>query len=96
MITAVRVPMPPPCDDSDSGACADDCGSRTDAVSVSQRPDRVRVRARNHIERDEDQARVRQAYGEAAYRRLTAVKDTYDPANVFQLNHNIRPSSWLT
>jgi FAD/FMN-containing dehydrogenase len=41
---------------------------------------------------DEGQAGVRRAYSPAMLARLTAVKDRYDPANVFHLNHNIPPS----
>jgi FAD/FMN-containing dehydrogenase len=36
---------------------------------------------------------TRAAYSEENYRRLVALKDTYDPANVFRFNHNIAPSS---
>ncbi len=41
---------------------------------------------------DEGDARVREAYGDAKYERLVALKDKYDPANLFRRNQNIRPS----
>jgi FAD/FMN-containing dehydrogenase len=36
--------------------------------------------------------RVRDAFGEAKYARLVALKDRYDPENLFHLNQNIQPS----
>ena len=42
---------------------------------------------------DEGQAGVRRAYGTGQIERLAALKDRYDPGNIFHLNHNIPPAS---
>jgi FAD/FMN-containing dehydrogenase len=42
---------------------------------------------------DEGQARVHQAYPEATWQRLAAVKARYDPTNLFHANHNIPPAT---
>jgi len=39
----------------------------------------------------EGEDRVRDAYGEAKYERLKALKRRYDPENIFRLNQNIPP-----
>jgi hypothetical protein len=36
--------------------------------------------------------RIRAAYPDATWDRLTAIKASYDPTNLFRLNHNIRPT----
>jgi FAD/FMN-containing dehydrogenase len=45
----------------------------------------------NHVSSDR-QERVRSFYGPQTYGRLVAVKDHWDPENVFRHNQNIRPS----
>jgi FAD/FMN-containing dehydrogenase len=45
----------------------------------------------NFMMDDEGEARVRAAYG-GNYDRLAALKKKYDPANLFRVNQNIRPS----
>lgn len=42
---------------------------------------------------DEGQARVRAAYPGATWDRLVAIKQRYDPANLFRLNQNIPPNA---
>ena len=40
---------------------------------------------------DEGEARVREAYPKATWDRLAAIKQRYDPTNLFRLNQNIPP-----
>jgi FAD/FMN-containing dehydrogenase len=42
---------------------------------------------------DEGDARIVAAYGPEAYSRLQALKDRYDPSNLFRLNQNVKPSA---
>jgi FAD/FMN-containing dehydrogenase len=44
---------------------------------------------------DEGEDRVRSAYGPEVYARLQALKDRYDPENLFRRNQNIKPSRAL-
>jgi FAD/FMN-containing dehydrogenase len=43
-------------------------------------------------EADEGAERIKAAYGAEKYQRLAALKRKYDPANLFRLNQNIKPS----
>jgi FAD/FMN-containing dehydrogenase len=47
----------------------------------------------NFLDADDDPSRVREAYGDATYRRLAEVKAKYDPDNVFHHNRNIEPGT---
>jgi len=45
----------------------------------------------NFLDSDDDNSRVREAYGDDTYHRLADVKAKYDAENVFHNNKNIRP-----
>jgi len=46
----------------------------------------------NFISEDEGKARLRASYRDEKFERLVALKNKYDPENVFALNQNTRPS----
>ncbi|HZU00620.1 MAG TPA: BBE domain-containing protein [Ktedonobacteraceae bacterium] len=41
---------------------------------------------------DEGEQRIHEAYPSATYKRLVALKNRYDPTNLFHLNQNIKPT----
>jgi FAD/FMN-containing dehydrogenase len=47
----------------------------------------------NHMTGDESAERVRAAYGDSKYGRLSQLKAQYDPTNLFHQNHNIPPQA---
>jgi hypothetical protein len=60
------------------------------ATESAMRPFHIAGIAMNFVS-DVDTARVRRTFGEEKFRRLQAVKATYDPENVFRLNQNVPP-----
>ncbi len=60
---------------------------------ATMRPWSVDQAPPNFLEPDEGTRRIRASFGEEKFRRLVALKDRYDPTNVFSRNVNIHPSS---
>ena len=48
----------------------------------------------NFISSDDREGRLRESFGDEKYERLVALKDKYDPENVFCRNQNISPSGF--
>jgi FAD/FMN-containing dehydrogenase len=46
----------------------------------------------NFMTEDEGEDRTRAAYGATKYDQLVALKNKYDPTNLFRLNQNIKPT----
>ncbi len=63
------------------------------AFKDTMRPWAVDKAPPNFISADEGQARLRASYGDQKYERLVALKNVYDPGNVFGLNPNIAPTA---
>ncbi len=59
----------------------------------AMRPFSVGTALPNFIEPDEGTERLSASYGEDKYARLLALKQRWDPENMFRLNQNIVPSS---
>jgi FAD/FMN-containing dehydrogenase len=47
----------------------------------------------NYMMGNEGEDRIREAYGPEKYERLVALKNKYDPTNLFRLNQNITPTT---
>lgn len=65
---------------------------RARAFMETMRPWAAGTAPPNFISADEGEARLRASYGDDKFERLVALKDKYDPDNVFALNQNIPPS----
>ena len=64
----------------------------TERLVTAMAPHSRRATHPNHVSSDSGE-RVRSFYGDETYARLVAVKDRWDPHNVFRHNQNIRPST---
>ena len=47
----------------------------------------------NYLGDDASSADVAEAYGRSRYERLVALKDAYDPTNMFRFNQNVLPTA---
>ncbi len=59
---------------------------------AAMRPWSVDKAPPNFLEPDEGIRRIQASFGDEKFKRLVALKDRYDPENIFALNVNIPPS----
>lgn len=62
------------------------------ALMQTMRPWTVGKALPNFISKDEGHDRLRASYGDEKFEQLVALKDKFDPHNVFSLNQNVPPS----
>lgn len=62
------------------------------ALMQTMRPWTVDKAPPNFISKDEGPGRLRASYGDEKFEQLVALKDKFDPDNVFSLNQNVPPS----
>jgi len=81
------------------GVCADPteaekCGQWAREFWDAMQPDSTGGVYVNYLGREADEGpeRIKAAYGPEKHARLVALKNKYDPANLFRLNQNIKPS----
>ena len=70
-----------------------DAGSHTEWARAVIASARSSSTGRAYVNFLGDGDAARSSYGEETYRRLVALKDEYDPTNLFRLNQNIRPTA---
>ena len=68
----------------------DECRAWVREAEAGMRPYASEGRYVNDVAEVGDDV-TRSVYGEAKYQRLVALKRTWDPANFFRLNQNVRP-----
>jgi FAD/FMN-containing dehydrogenase len=66
------------------------------AFAETMRPWAAGKAPANFINIDDREGRLRRSYGDQKFERLVALKNKYDPDNVFALNQNIPPSGSAT
>jgi hypothetical protein len=72
---------------------ADDDGPMLDTGRAFAQAMRTFATGTPYLNFTPEPGRVHDAYAGDTYRRLVALKDEYDPGNLFRLNQNIAPSN---
>jgi len=68
-------------------------GANTEWARTAIASARADQTGRGYVNFQSEDVDAESTYGEQTYRRLVALKEVYDPTNVFRLNQNIVPSA---